>query len=184
MSKARQLIIKTSLLACLCVIFFTPALPAWSDESSTIPSRISLRANKKLLFKTMAIGVKIYRYCQGEKSQRPSWTLVTQEATVLDAKGKKIGRHFDGATWKFDDGAIVVGKMPPKSDEKGIGKPYWLIFDVTEAIGARVKDVRYVKSIETTSGLPPVEGYKDDKIGDEQRVPYRAEYWFYTDWSK
>ncbi|MBU6454371.1 MAG: DUF3455 domain-containing protein [Cyanobacteria bacterium REEB67] len=184
MSKTRQTVIKTSVLACLCVIFFTPALPAWSDESSTNASRIPLGANKKLLFKTTATGVKIYRYRQGQKSQKPSWSLVTQEATVLDAKGKKIGRYFDGATWKFDDGAIVVGKMPPQSDEKGIERPYWLIFDVTEAIGPRVKDVRYVKSIETTSGLVPAEGYKDDKIGDEQRVPYRAEYWFYTDWSK
>ncbi|MBS2009633.1 MAG: DUF3455 domain-containing protein [Cyanobacteria bacterium SZAS TMP-1] len=128
--------------------------------------------------------MKIYRYCQGEQSQKPGWTLVAQEATLTDDKRRKIGRYFDEAIWKFDDGAIVVGKMPPRIDDKGIGKTYWLIFDVTKASGDSVKDVRYVKSVETTSGLAPTEGYKENKIGDEQRVPYRAEYSFYTDWPK
>jgi len=126
--------------------------------------------------------VKIYRYCVEGKSQQLHWTLVAQEATLTDGQGRKIGRYFDGATWKFDDGSIVVGKIPPKIGDKGIGKIYWLVFDVAEARGEKVKDVRYVKSVETTSGLAPTEGYKDDKVGDEKRVLFRAEYSFYADW--
>ncbi len=182
MTRNWRIVLEPIALACLCVV--SPAVLAskWSDTSSIAASQTSARRFKKPVFSAKAAGVKIYRFCQSERTEGGNWQLVSKEAMLSDDTGKTTGRYLNGATWKFDDGAIVIAKIPPISDTKSMGKIYWLIFEVEQASGERVKDVRYVQTIETVSGLAPTAGYNNDKIGAEKRIAYRAEHRFYSCW--
>ena len=182
MSRNGRIVLKPMALACLCV--GSPPLLAskWPDTSSTAAAQTSVRRFKKPVFTAKAAGVKIYRFCKSERLEVGNWELVSQEATLSDDTGKTIGSYLNGATWKFDDGTFVIAKIPPINDTKGMGKNYWSIFEVEQASGEKVKDVRYVQSIETGSGLTPTAGFNNDKIGDEKRVAYHAEYRFYSSW--
>ncbi|MDE2017097.1 MAG: DUF3455 domain-containing protein, partial [Hyphomicrobiales bacterium] len=53
-------------------------------------------------FRATGIGAQIYA-CAAAPDGRLTWILREPVATLLDAAGKTIGRHFAGPTWEAAD---------------------------------------------------------------------------------
>ena len=53
-------------------------------------------------------GVQIYA-CKPAAAAY-AWTLKAPEASLSDAKGNVIGKHFAGPSWQANDGSTVVGE--------------------------------------------------------------------------
>jgi hypothetical protein len=111
------------------------------------------------------------------------WAFVGPEATLADAQGAIVGKHFAGPTWEAGDGSKVVGTVKARVDPPGAGAIPWLLLE-TRNVGkgtglfARVTSVQRVA---TVGGLPPAaSGCTSTTIGQKARVDYKAEYAMYA----
>jgi hypothetical protein len=111
------------------------------------------------------------------------WAFVGPEATLADAQGAIIGKHYAGPTWEARDGSKVVGTVKARVDAPDAGAIPWLLLE-TRNVGkgtglfARVTSVQRVA---TVGGLPPAAaGCTSATIGQKARVDYKAEYVMYA----
>jgi acetyl esterase/lipase len=116
-------------------------------------------------------GAQVYTCTEGH------WTLKAPDAKLLDEHGQVIGTHFAGPTWRLNDGSEVKGKMiasRPASD--GSSVPSLLLQAVPGSGTGKLASVTYIGRTDTHGGAA------DSKpcTSGEQRVPYTANYSFYT----
>jgi hypothetical protein len=130
-------------------------------------------AESILVSRVYAIGVQVYRWSGS------SWELIEPVANLYaDANYRgKIGTHFIGPTWESNSGSFVVarriGDCTP--DPTAIA---WLKLEATTAEGPGIfGKVSTIQRLNTTGGLRPTTA--GTTVGEEKRVPYTAEYYFY-----
>lgn len=123
-------------------------------------------------------GVQIYR-CAAQEAGF-AWKLKAPEATLTDASGRVMGRHFAGPSWQATDGSVVVGKAVAAGSVAGGGAVPWLVVQAVSHAGAGVfADVSYVVRTQTTGGVAPAAGCGAGHAGAEARVRYSASYIFF-----
>jgi hypothetical protein len=151
------------------VIAATAAAPAQAN----VPSEIAVPDGNKRFLTTHAEGVQIYS-CNGQ-----AWTLVAPRANLLDRRGKVVGTHFAGPTWKTKDGSTVVGARVNgvKVDPTAID---WLLQSATPSKKGRLSGTTFIQRVETTGGLAPAPGTcTAATAGTTAEVPYTAVYHFW-----
>lgn len=139
-----------------------------------IPSE--LQVNGSLMLTVHAQGVQIYVLANGPDG-KPAWKLKAPDATF---SGPGIeGKHYAGPTWESaTDGSKVVGRKLAEHASPDASAVGWLLLAAKghEGSGALSK-VTFIQRINTSGGTAPtVDGAK---VGDEVKVPYRADYVFY-----
>jgi hypothetical protein len=82
----------------------TGAFAADADQVTVVPPEDSM-----LLLEVVVDGVQIYT-CEA-KDGGFAWSFKAPEATFFDKRGRQVGTHFAGPTWKMDDGCVVVGEV-------------------------------------------------------------------------
>lgn len=123
-------------------------------------------------------GVQIYA-CQASGSSY-AWTLKAPEATLSDARGKVIGKHFAGPSWQASDGSTVVGELLNASPSPDAGAIPWLVLQAKSHTGNGVlASVQYIVRAHTEGGAAPAAGCDAGHAGAEVRVPYNAVYLFF-----
>jgi hypothetical protein len=134
-------------------------------------------AGNKVAFHTYAAGVQIYRW------NGASWSFVAPEALLFaDAGGNGlVGIHYGGPTWESVSGSKVVGDGPNAKrctpDPDAIP---WLLLEVVSSEGPGIfHRVTYIQRVNTVGGLAPTD--PGDFVGEEARVPYTTEYFFYRE---
>ena len=115
-------------------------------------------------------GAQVYTCTEGH------WILKAPDAKLLDDHGQVIGTHFAGPTWRLNDGSEVKGKViasRPASDGSSVPS---LLQAVPGSGTGKLADVTYIGRTDTHGGAA------DGKpcTSGEQRVPYKANYSFYT----
>jgi hypothetical protein len=121
------------------------------------------------------IGVQIY-VCE-EKADSFSWRLKGPEATLLDATGSEVGRHFAGPSWQAKDGSIVVGEALVSSQAPTEGSIPWLVLRAKSHSGNGVfVSIEYIVRSHTEGGAAPGMGCDQAHVGTESRVGYSAAY--------
>jgi hypothetical protein len=134
------------------------------------PSSIDVPPGAHLLLEAKGDGVQIYT-CTDSK-----WTLKAPDAKLLDAQGKVIGTHFDGPTWKLNDGSEVKGKAVANQPSPEAGSVAWLLLQAVPGSGSgKFAGVTYIRRTETHSGAAP----KEACTSGETRQSYTATYSFY-----
>jgi len=136
---------------------------------------IEVPEGNKVSFHTYAIGVQIYRW------NGASWTLLAPSAKLFadaDFTGK-VGTHYEGPRWESNSGSVVQAARVPNTgctpDPSAIA---WLLLKRVANDGPGIfSNVTYIQRVATTGGLAPVE--PGTTIGEEKRIPYTAEYYFY-----
>ncbi|WP_428483377.1 DUF3455 domain-containing protein [Rhodopila sp.] len=109
-----------------------------------------------------------------------AWKLKAPEATLLDASGHVVGRHFAGPTWQASDGSKVVGTPLIASASPDPGAITWLVLRATAHDGAGLfASVAYIARTRTVGGVAPATGCDGSHQGAEIRVPYSATYTFF-----
>ncbi len=121
-----------------------------------------------------ASGKQIYT-CDGSK-----WVLKGPDAKLFDDAGHEVGSHFAGPTWRWSDGSQVTGKPTANlvADPKSIP---WLLLTATSHAGDGVlQNVSSIQRLQTKGGKAPVTGCDPSYQGEEAKISYTAEYYFYV----
>lgn len=146
----------------------TPDLPADCDT-------VQVEAGNKLSRRVYAIGVQIYRW------NGTSWDFVAPEANLYADAGYhgKIGIHYAGPHWESNNGSrVLAARVPDTGCTPDASAIPWLLLKkvYTEGPGIFSKTT-YIQRVNTAGGLKPTA--PGTYVGEEKRVPYTAEYYFY-----
>jgi len=169
-----------TLIACIAA-----ALPSFSALAADIaePPGISAQIRpegEKPAFVLKAAGVQIYNCKASPDGYEHKWSFVAPDAT-LSENGYVVGRHGAGPTWEFTaDGSAVKGSAKARQDG-GAGNIAWLWLPATSVGKAgRFANVSSVLRVATQGGVEPSGGCDAGHAGQDVKVPYTADYYFYT----
>jgi len=143
-----------------------PQLPAECSE-------LQVEDGNKLAFHVYAAGSQIYRW------NGTAWVLFAPDAKLYVNENYQglIGTHFAGPTWKSNSGSSVVAARVKDClpDANSIA---WLKLQTVVADGPGVfSRVTFIQRVNTVGGLKPTS--PGSFVGEEIKVPYTAEYYFY-----
>jgi hypothetical protein len=165
----------TAAVALLALVAAAAAAPGNDNRAPDVGDYEILRApaGNKVAFRAYAEGVQIWGW------NGTNWVFLRPEA-VLYATGKDdgvIGIHYAGPTWESASGSYVRGRVLQRATPDADAIP-WLLLEATESDGPGIFDgVTFIQRVNTVGGLAPAAG--GDFPGQETRVPYAAEYFFY-----
>ena len=126
-------------------------------------------------FRAIGIGAQIYA-CKAAPDGRLKWTYRDPVATLIDAAGTTMARHFAGPTWEATDGSAIVGKAVATAPGATAGDVPLLKLDVASSSGKGVlTGVTHALRLATHGGALAGDCFHD---GDLQAVPYSATYVF------
>ena len=129
-------------------------------------------AGSTLVFHVYARGVQIYRWTG------TSWQLYGPDAVLSsDAEGNStVGTHSTGPTWETNSGSKAVGEILDRCtvDPNAV---QWLSLSAKSSGAGVLSGVTFVQRVNTVGGKAPSTG--GTVTGEETRVPYSAEYFFY-----
>ena len=144
----------------------TPELPTACDT-------LNVEAGNRLSAHVYALGVQIYRW------SGTNWAFIAPEATLYadPCYEDAVGIHYAGPTWEANDGSTVKGTRVDSCTPYRGAIP-WLLLKASSNSGNGIFGrVTFIQRINTIGGTAPAEA--GAFIGDEARVPYTTEYYFY-----
>lgn len=166
----------------LAGLILAPSLPADDDERgrrsapelpAPVCDTVNVPAGQKVASHLYATGVQIYQW------NGASWVFVAPEASLFadPCYERQVGTHYAGPTWEAEDGSrVIAARMDGCTPNPGAIP--WLLLGATSTEGAgRFARVSYIQRVNTIGGTAPAE--PGGVVGDEARVPYTAEYYFY-----
>ena len=142
-------------------------------SSVSVPDSLKPAAGESLALVVPAQGDQIYECRAGR------WAFVAPEAELFNRAGKKIGRHYAGPHWESLDGSRIVGAVKAHADAPRAGDIPWLLLSA-KSVGAEgaFSKVTSIQRVTTLGGSAPIEPCSQD--GRRVRVPYTADYYFFT----
>jgi len=173
-----------------------PIFPAWfpasalamaavgtahAAEPADIPVPLQVAPAHKLALEAHARGVQIYE-CKASKNDatRLEWVFRAPEADLFDTAGNRIGKHYAGPTWEANDGSSVVGEVKAKADAPSPDAIPWLLLSARSTAGSGIfATIQAIQRAHTTGGKAPAT-CESAQAGQETRVPYTADYYFYS----
>lgn len=146
-----------------------------------VPAELKVPAGEKVLLRAHAEGVQIYS-CRAGTDGNYAWTLKAPKAQLFDEKGKLIGEHFAGPTWKLTDGSEVTGKATAKHNAPQSNAIPWLLITVSgHKGGGALEKTTTIQRVNTEGGVADPSIVCDlSKSGTESERPYSADYYFYA----
>jgi hypothetical protein len=150
------------------------AAVAQGQTQPSIPDTLKPPPGQYLRAHAHASGQQIY-VCDGSK-----WSLSRPDAQLFDEAGQKVGSHFAGPTWRWSDGSQVTGRpiASATSDPESIP---WLLLTATGHAGdGAMKSVSSIQRLQTKGGKAPASGCGASHKGEQARVSYSADYYFYV----
>ena len=147
----------------------TPDLPSPACDSLDVPAGNEVSAH------VYALGVQIYRW------SGTNWAFIGPEARLFADAGYngQVGIHYAGPKWEANDGSIVSA-VSQTNCVPFRGAIPWLRLKATPLTErGSLADVTYIQRVNTIGGTAPATA--GNFVGDEARVPYTAEYYFYRE---
>lgn len=144
------------------------------------PAAIQPSPGEARLMTLAAQGVQIYE-CRAAAGGTHAWAFVAPDAELFDGRGRHVGQHGAGPSWKHDDGSGFTGSVKARVDApSGAAIPWLLLAAKPEGPGGAFGGVSSVQRVNTVGGLAPVEGCTAATVGQRLRVAYRADYVLHT----
>jgi len=170
---------KSLLNVVLCLMALAPG-PAASlaqdnrePDLSTNCASLDAGETNKVAMVAFAVGVQIYRW------NGSAWVFVAPEAVLYaneDYDGV-VAIHYAGPTWESNSGSKVVGVRAAGCTPDPSAIP-WLRLNAVTAEGPGIfHRVTSIQRVNTVGGIAPAT--PGTAVGQEARVPYKAEYVFY-----
>jgi hypothetical protein len=148
-----------------------------------VPENLELPPGNKVQCHAYAVGFQVY-VCTPSAAD-PNvfvWTFKAPEALLFADVGEdgEIGLHYAGPTWESESGSKVVGAVLQRSPSPEPKTIPWLLLRAVSSEGSGIfHRVTYIQRVNTLGGAAPTEGCDAAHAGQEVRVPYTAEYYFY-----
>ena len=152
-----------------------------STPTFVVPASLQPAADQQFAMTVPARGVQIYE-CRARKDGGGlEWAFVAPDAELFDGRSRTIGQHGAGPFWQAQDGSRVVGAVKSRADAPAAGAIPWLLLDVKSAGPAGAfSRATSIQRINTAGGVAPSEPCTDALKGTTARVPYTADYVFFT----
>ena len=149
---------------------------------SVVPESVAVPANQTVSHMIRVHGVQIYDCKPGrDDPMHFDWTFRAPEAELRDSSGQLIGRHYAGPTWEALDGSKIIGEIVARYDSPDPTAIPWLLLRVKSASGHGLfSQTISVQRLDTAGGKAPAGGCNQTEVGNEARVPYAADYFFYA----
>jgi hypothetical protein len=154
------------------------------DSSLAVP-----KDGNRVLAHALANGTQNYACTSapGDAGVHYAWTLTGPEATLSGAGGTPMGKHFPSAAgaaapqWQTPDGTYVVARKVAAFTPTGAtGSVPWLLLHVESHGGTGpLGQAQYVQRVNTHGGVAPATGCDATHAGAAEKVPYRADYFFF-----
>ena len=153
------------------------AIPIPAD----VPATLQPPAGQEPYLQVHASGVQVYE-CAA-KADAPSgwaWQFRSPEATLADASGKIIGKHFAGPSWTSNDGAAIVGQVSASASAPDKGNIAWLLLTIKSHDGqGLLTQTASVQRLDTEGGVAPSAACSAANARQVERVGYTATYVFW-----
>jgi hypothetical protein len=164
-------------------LFLFAGYAAASQPSSPADSpaqKLKVAPEESLAMIVPAKGVQIYE-CRATQGAGYEWAFVAPEADLFDTHGMKIGRHYAGPHWEAADGSMIVGSVKASTAAPDGAAIPWLLMGA-KSVGSTgtFSGVSSVRRVHTTGGIAPGSGCSAAATGTVVRVPYTADYYFFT----
>jgi hypothetical protein len=165
------------LAAALLLTLLPPVLSG--QNPAPAPSQLLPPPGTKLILHAKGKGDQVYT-CKENNSQY-AWILKEPQAQLFDESGKLIGRHFAGPAWQLNDKSQVTGKVVARADSPSPNAiPWFLLAAVDHSGSGMLEHVTDIQRLNTFGGKAPDTGCDAAHINAETRVPYSADYYFFT----
>ena len=150
-----------------------------SVSAQQIPPQLQPPDNERLFLTVHAKGNQIYT-CKADGNQY-SWVFKAPEADLFYENGNAFGKHFAGPSWMATDSSRVNGKAVASVDSPDSNSIPWLLVHVTSHEGNGVlSHATSIQRLNTKGGKAPATGCDASHVNQESRVPYTADYSFFT----
>lgn len=154
--------------------------PGQDNRAPVVPAAIAVPDGNKVSFHANAEGVQIY--VATPSAADPTmlvWTFRAPEAVLFDNDGNIVGIHYAGPTWETESGSMVVGARVGGATVDATAIP-WLLLRAVSTDGPGVLErTTFVQRVNTVGGVAPAT--PPTQAGQEARVPYTADYYFFRD---
>ena len=151
---------------------------SFSSAAQQVAQQLQPAANEQLLLQVHAKGDQIYA-CKMDGAQF-TWALKAPDAQLFDDKGKHFGKHFAGPSWEASDGSRITGKAVANAPSPDPNSIPWLRVNVVSHDGNGLLSAITTERLHTKGGKAPASGCDAAHVGQDVRVPYSADYLFYT----
>ena len=162
-----------ALVACAMALA-TSSARAGDNRAPEVPAAIEVPEGNKVHFHVYAEGVQIYSW------NGSSWVFQAPEALLFaDAGGNgTVGIHYAGPTWESASGSKVVGARLASAPSPNANSIPLLLLRARTAEGPGIfARTTYIQRVNTVGGVAP--STPGSAVGEQARVPYTAEYFFY-----
>jgi hypothetical protein len=153
------------------------AQPADDNRAPDLPpnlcERVQAPEGNRVHFHAYASGVQVYKW------NGTAWVFVEPVANLFASRNYhgQVATHYAGPTWESNSGSKVVAKRLDGCTPNTSAIP-WLLLETVSTEGPGIFDgTTYVQRVNTTGGTAP--STPGSFVGEEARVPYTAEYYFY-----
>ncbi len=144
------------------------------QRAPEVPAGLEAPDGNRVEFHVFAVGVQIYVW------NGMSWVFRAPEAVLFgsaNSNGQGVGIHYAGPTWRSNSGSKVVGQRLAGKTVDTTAIP-WLLLQAKTTVGPGIfARTTFIQRVNTAGGLAPSD--LGTSAGQEARVPYTAEYFFY-----
>jgi len=157
------------------------ALPAAAiTEPGGIAASLRVPASEAPAFVLNGNGVYIYQCRQAISDPNTYvWAFVVPDATLYDGP-RSVARHATiGLYESLSDRTSVSGVVRSSQPAGGANLPWVLIRAQPIGESGLFANVSSIQRVNTTGGAAPSSGCGPDNVGEEARVAYQADYYFY-----
>jgi hypothetical protein len=162
----------------IVIAMATLALAACAESRQNLQPSAAERVSMKL----SAAGMQVYQ-CRQVRDNPPQheWGFVGPEADLFDTTGQRVGRHYAGPTWEALDGSKVMGTVTGRVPAQSPDSIPWLLLTTRPvAMQGTFGHVSSIQRVETVGGVAPAQACSTQNTGETVRVPYAAQYVFFT----
>jgi hypothetical protein len=158
-----------------------PAAPPAIAAPADVPAALQPAAGQEPFLEVHASGVQVYECAAPADAPAAwAWQFKGPEATLTDARGAVVGRHFGGPSWASSDGATVVGKVAASAPSPERGSIPWLLLTIKSHEGAGLlAATSSVQRLDTEGGVAPATACGAGNAHQVERVGYTATYVFW-----
>jgi hypothetical protein len=133
--------------------------------------KLVVEEGHKVAFQAYAEGVQIWRW------NGTSWIFLKPEAVLYSNDSEVVGIHYGGPTWESNSGSFVVGAVLDRDTPDPTAIP-WLLLEGAHSGGPGIfNGITFIQRVNTVGGIAPAD--PGQSVGEEARVPYAADYYFY-----
>ena len=143
------------------------------DLPPNLCERVQVPEGNEVAFHAYASGVQVYRW------NGTAWVFIEPVANLFADRNYhgQVGTHYAGPTWESNSGSKVIAKRVDGCSPNPSAIP-WLKLEAVTTEGPGIfNGVTFVQRVNTTGGTAPAA--PGSFVGEEVRVPYTAEYFFY-----